>query len=673
MTLTPRRRPRSSPPFATPPPAASGACSSPSPPTRGRTPAPSPMPPFAPTWNRAIPLRRPNGALRPESMAVIRCPSNRPSPPLSTTNRADSPTGLSVDLDLPRTAGTPRPPRGGRSRDLPVRHEGSRGHPARGALDQPRRRLGPPGCSAAQVGLTGAPGATPIRIRHRPGLLPRRRQDRQPPRSTPRCSTTRSPAPSTSPSSRENPFGSLLAMYLVVEGSGRADQAGRRDRPRPRRPAHHHLRPDPPAALLEHPPRALRRPPRRRCAPRPPAAPTPPPPPSPPGRATPRSIPRSSSFQITQGLQRRLRSQARRRHPEPPRRLLLAPSACASPARTAPRSSPASPPPCPRACSASLAGIPYCPDAVLAAISGEPRHRRRPGRQPQPARPPPSSAPSPSAPAPAPTPSTPTGPRLPRRPLQRRPAQPGGHHPGRRRPLRPRHVVVRNALRVDPESTQITAVSDPLPHGPARHPARPARRPGRPRPPRLHPQPDQLRTAGDHFADRPPAPGRPAHSRKPLPGRQLRPARLQAQAQPAAQGRRQARQAPGPDRDPPSQARRRQHRPRPGQPAALGLPRQSHIKHDLHPGAVRRRERARASCPAGSIYGKATRHQPDPRLPADGPRLPALAHPTRCPTWCWPCAAPPPSRSTVEAGRAHRLRQGGGIRTTFAVVPDAPV
>ena len=50
----------------------------------------------------------------------------------------------------------------------------------------------------------------------------------------------------------ENPFDSLLAIYLVVDDPAdrRRRQAARKDRPRPRHgPAHHQLRLQPPAAL----------------------------------------------------------------------------------------------------------------------------------------------------------------------------------------------------------------------------------------------------------------------------------------------------------------------------------------------------------------------------------------------------------------------------------------
>ena len=112
--------------------------------------------------------------------------------------------------------------------------------------------------------------------------------------------------------------------------------------------------------------------------------------------------------------------------------------------------------------SATLKGIPYCSDAALAAAA-EPSYsgsQRRPTQAvPRPAR----SAPPRPAPAPAPTPSTsparstsPAPTRAPRSSLAViTPAVSGPYDLG--------NVVVRAALHVNPETAQITAVSDPLP------------------------------------------------------------------------------------------------------------------------------------------------------------------------------------------------------------------
>jgi hypothetical protein len=128
---------------------------------------------------------------------------------------------------------------------------------------------------------------------------------------------------------------------------------------------------------------------------------------------------------------------------------------------------------------------------------------------------------------------------LPSRPLQRRPAIAGGPRPRARRSLRPRHCPGQKrpagGPRVHPghRGKRSTALD------PARHPARPARRPGQPQPAELHAEPDLLRTAEDRLADHL-DPGRRGQSFSSLPGRGLRSPRLQAEAEPEAQGRGQA-------------------------------------------------------------------------------------------------------------------------------------
>ena len=142
-----------------------------------------------------------------------------------------------------------------------------------------------------------------------------------------------------------------------------------------------------------------------------------------------------------------------------------------------------------------LAGIPYCPEAALAAAAAtaaapsrrelelpgaEPGRHRRDRRRHRPVAAPDRPARSSSQ---APT----TGRLSPWQSIT--PATAGPFDLGT--------VVVRVALFVDPETAQIHAVSDPIPHvfGGAQleHPL--DRR--RPRPQGLHAQPDQLRPAGD--------------------------------------------------------------------------------------------------------------------------------------------------------------------------------
>ena len=82
-----------------------------------------------------------------------------------------------------------------------------------------------------------------------------------------------------------------------------------------------------------------------------------------------------------------------------------------------------------------LAGIPYCSEAQIAAAA---QHSGR-AEQATPSCPPASEVGTVDVGAGAGPALLRHRPRLPRRPLQGRPAEPGGHHPRRGRPLRPRH------------------------------------------------------------------------------------------------------------------------------------------------------------------------------------------------------------------------------------------
>ena len=257
-----------------------------------------------------------------------------------------------------------------------------------------------------------------------------------------------------------------------------------------------------------------------------------------------------------------------------------------------------------------LAGIPYCPEAAHragAGAPGRPRRRRRaaapllPRGQPDRPHARRRGRGQPAHPR--------ARPPLPRRPLPRRPDLGGLDHPGGRRPLRRGHRRRARGAAAQPgdprrRSRRLRLGPDP-PH-PQGHPAEPARAAGLRRPPRLHPRPDLLRVlrgllddlGGRHRAGtaRPP-PGRPL---LPLPGGQLRQARLQAAPQPAPQGRHPPRRLPRP------QSRLRAAPPRRRQPLAprahlpeLGVHRTGPLPHDLHPRAVRRRERLRRKVPQG--------------------------------------------------------------------------
>ena len=88
------------------------------------------------------------------------------------------------------------------------------GHAARGDDDQPLRR--PPASASAP-----RPSTRPRRSLAARRRLPERLQDRRADRRKARCSKARSKARCSSPTPRENPFGSLLALYLVAKAPER--------------------------------------------------------------------------------------------------------------------------------------------------------------------------------------------------------------------------------------------------------------------------------------------------------------------------------------------------------------------------------------------------------------------------------------------------------------------
>ena len=183
----------------------------------------------------------------------------------------------------------------------------------------------------------------------------------------------------------------------------------------------------------------------------------------------------------------------------------------------------------------------------------------------------------------------------------------GGDHAGQGRALRPRqrrHPPGAEGRSGDRRSLdrRLELGSDPA------HPAGDRRsRPGHPRhrrPEGLRPQPDQLRTDDASAAAGPSPAGQSPTSPRPLPGRRLRQPRLQTQAGAEPQRRDEARGAPAPEGGPDRPQGRRQHPRRGGRPAALGVPRTGPHPHRLHPGPVQRRRRQRRTVPKGSIYGR---------------------------------------------------------------------
>ena len=161
-----------------------------------------------------------------------------------TTNVADSPSGLDVDLHVPQT-----------QQPQPARHlqpeEGASSPCPRASSLNPSAANGLDACSASQIGLTSPIGQTPIRFAppRRAAPTPRRSARSK---STPRCSTTPCRAPSTSPSPSTTPStpSSPSTSSSTTRQTGVDRQARRPRRARPRhRPARHHLRRQSPAAV----------------------------------------------------------------------------------------------------------------------------------------------------------------------------------------------------------------------------------------------------------------------------------------------------------------------------------------------------------------------------------------------------------------------------------------
>ena len=313
----------------------------------------------------------------------------------------------------------------------------------------------------------------------------------------------------------ENPFGSLLALYLVARIPDRGivvTAAGQGQRRPADRPAHHHLRRNPPAALLPLQPRL------------------------PPGR------------HLAPGHPARLRHLHRQRRPHPlvgaqPGTLpqlanskspTASTAAPAPPAASRPSIPTRSPAPINNAAGAyspfyvrltrqdgeqeithfsiklppglvgKLAGIPYCPDAAIAqAKAREPRRRRRAKRKPiPPARRPPKSATPWSKPA-----SARSSPRPPARSTSPAPTTAPRSRSSRSPP--PRSAPSTSApsssarrFKVNPETGEVfvdATGSDPIPHIIDGIPTHLRDDPHLHGPPRIRPQPDQLRTDLDRL------------------------------------------------------------------------------------------------------------------------------------------------------------------------------
>ena len=149
------------------------------------------------------------------------------------------------------------------------------------------------------------------------------------------------------------------------------------------------------------------------------------------------------------------------------------------------------------------------------------------------------------------------------------------------------NVAERVALDVNPVTTQVTAISDPLPTILAGIPLDLAIDLDPDRSAQVHRQPNLMRRADrggvadlDRRRQRRPHPA--------LPRCVLRRARLLADPGAEAEGTDAAQRLPGAHREPDDGARPGELRPGDGRPAALGVPRAGAHRDDLHAGPVRR-------------------------------------------------------------------------------------
>jgi hypothetical protein len=137
-----------------------------------------------------------------------------------TTNQADSPTGLTVDVGVPPDCWEPRPT----AEEIEAAICQSDMAAAEVSLPEgltvnASSATGQEACTAAQIGLTTAVGSTPAHFNEAPVSCPDASKLGTVEIATP---LLREPLKGAVYLARQsqNPFGSLLAMYLVAEGSG---------------------------------------------------------------------------------------------------------------------------------------------------------------------------------------------------------------------------------------------------------------------------------------------------------------------------------------------------------------------------------------------------------------------------------------------------------------------
>ena len=584
-----------------------------------------------------------------------------------TTNVADSPSGMHFKLAMPQ--GAHEDFEGLSEADL----REARVTLPRGLALNPSAAQGLAACSPAQIGLQSAPGARPIAFDEAPAGCPAAAKvgkvEVQTAALRPHPAGRRLPGP-TAGQPLQLPPSPLHRPRRPPDR--RRGQARRRGQPRsPHRPAHHHLRREPPAALRRPALHLLRRP--RAALRTPPAcgtyttttelvpwsAPEG-------GAARPRRLLRDRRRPGRALPDRRPGAEARRRHRNPTASTYSPFSARLTRDRRQPRIhrlNLTTPP----GLTAKLAGIPYCPEAALAPPAAKAARPGRPERSlallPGRLQVGTITAGAGAGPAPFYT----TGKAYLAGPYKGAPLSLVAIIPAVAGPFDLGTIVVRTALNVDPETAQVTAVTDPIPTILQGIPLDVRDDPRQPRPARLHPQPDQLRPdvgrgrRQGHHGSAANAPLRAASRSAAAARLGFKPKLTCAStAAPSAAGTRPCaavltdpKGADTPTSPPPrSPCRTRSSSTRPT--SARSAPGSS-----SPPTAARR---ARSTARPGD--------HPAARRAARRPGLPALlrqhaARPGRRPER--------PSSQPIEStvGRIDSVK--GGIRNTFDSVPDAPV
>ncbi len=600
-----------------------------------------------------------------DQVGIDGCPEVPFDPSLSlvpTTPAADSPTGLSVDLGLPADcwASKSTPQEAEAAICQSDMKEASVTLP-RGLSLNPSSAGGLEACSAEQVGLTTPLSSAPVHFDKAPVTCPDASKLGTVEIETPLLEDPLQGAVYLAQQG-QNPFGSLLGMYLVAEGSGvRVKQAGRIELgPEGQLTTSFDEVPQTPFSnihleLFGGPRAALRTP--AACGTYTTQA-----------TLTPWSgngaVQRQSSFQITQGCGGGFDPQLAAGTQNPlagkyspfSLRLTRADGTQEIGALSATL---------PKGLIGKPAGIPYCPDATLAAISGALGTGA-------------AQIASPSCPAASQIGTvtvgagagvnpfyTSSGRAYLAGPYKGAPLSLAVVTPAVAGPFDLGSVVVRNALRVDPEQVQVTAVSDPIPSI-------------------LHGIPLDLRDIRvdlnrNEFTLNPTS-CEPKSIDATLTSVQGASAQRSSHFQAASCDRlafkpRLSLKLKGGTKRSEHPALTAVLRAKPGQAnigrVSVALPHSEFLAQSHIRTICTRVQFAADQCPKGSIYGKVTATSPLVDYPLTGN---VYLRSSSNPLPDMVLALHGPAAQPIEIDAVGRIdSKGGGIRTTFASVPDAPL